>query len=100
MITKPKITQEGNCIIGEYEPGNGTRYTAIAVPWKADPNLSMGSLGSVTEGWLVVSGNQGRSALFQKHGTLTDNYIMEKLGSGLGDYPYFGDLIRTLIMRP
>ena len=32
-IRQIKITIEGNCIIGEYEPGNGTRYTAVAVPW-------------------------------------------------------------------
>lgn len=95
MTTEPKITVERNYIIGEYEPGNGTRYTAIAVPWTADPYLTMGSLGSVTDGWLVVSGNSGRAYLFQKYGTLTDEYIWEHLG---GDFPYFGDLIRQLIL--
>ncbi len=100
MITTPRIIRQGNTIIGEYEPGNGTRYTAIAVPWITNADLMMGTLGSVADGWLVVSGNQGRAALFQKYGTLVDHYIMEKLGSGPDDYPYFGDLIRALIGRP
>ena len=97
---QPKITVEGNCIVGEYEPGNGTRYTAIAVPWTNGRDRSMGIMGCVSNGWLVVSGNSGQAYLFQKDGPLIDNYLIKKLGGYPGDYPYFGDLIRTLIMRP
>lgn len=100
MNTTPKITVEGNYFIGEYEPGHGTRYTAIAVPWRAGPKMVMGQLGYVSDGWLVISGNSGRAYLFQKDGYLADDTIQEHLGGYPGDYPYFGDLIRTLIMRP
>ena len=99
-LTKPRITTEGSYRIGEYEPGNGTRYTAVAIPWTNHPDLMMGALGAVTNGWLVTSGNSSRSYLFQQHGNLLDKYIQEKLGGYGGDYPYFGDLIRQLIARP
>ena len=85
--------------IGEYEPGNGTRYTAVAVPWRATPSKTMGKLGFVSDGWLVVSGNSARAYLFQRAGPLTDDYIRKHLGGYPGDYPYFGDLVRRLINR-
>ncbi len=98
MIDTPKITPQGTGIIGEYEPGNGIRYTAIASWWNS-PTILMGVLGQVDHGWLVTSGNTGRSYLFQMSGTLTDKYIQRKLGGVDEDYPYFGDLIRKLIHR-
>ena len=97
--TVPKIRTIGSCVIGEYEPGNGTRYTAVAVPWTDGDMLAMGALGTVSEGWLVVAGNSGRAYLFQRDGYFTDSYIMERLGGYGGDYPYLGDLIRKLISR-
>ena len=99
MHTTPTITQTYSCIIGEYEPGNGTRYTAVAIPWKARESQVMGALGFVSDGWLVVSGNSGRAYLFQKDGYLVDAHIQRHLGGDPGDYPYFGDLIRSMIMR-
>ena len=99
MYTTPKITQTQSCIIGEYEPGNGTRYTAVAIPWKAPADRVMGALGFVSDGWLVVSGNSGRAYLFQKDGYLMDRSIQKHLGGYPGDYPYFGDLLRSMIMR-
>lgn len=81
-------------------PGNGTRYTAVAIPWQGREDLLMGALGVVSHGWLVISGNSGQAYLFQNHGSLTDRYIQEKLGSFRGDYPHFGDLIRQIIDRP
>ena len=99
MMTTPKITQTQSCIIGEYEPGNGTRYTAVAIPWKARNDQVMGVMGFVSDGWLVVSGNSGRAYLFQKDGYLVDYHIQEHLGGYAGDYPYFGDLIRSMITR-
>ncbi len=91
--------------IGESEPGNGMRYTAIAIPWENYPDgaqapIMVGALGSVSKGWLVVSGLTGQAHLFQEDGTLVDRYIHEKLGgSAARDYPYFGDLIRDLTER-
>lgn len=99
MLKGLNIYVHGDLNIGEYEPGNGNRYTAIATRWSAGL-VMMGTLGLVDEGWLVVSGNTGKAALFQERGFLTDDYIQEKLGGWLDDYPYFGDLIRLLVMRP
>jgi len=81
--------------IGEYEPGNGTRYVAIAVPWHYDG--SMNCLGRVADGWLVVNCMNGLSYLFQKEGYLDDSYIKEKLGGFEGDYPYLGDVVRFVL---
>ena len=99
MLTTPKITQTSSCIIGEYEPGNGTRYTALAIPWKAQESQVMGALGFVSDGWLIVSGNSGMAYLLQKGGYLLDEYVQKHLGGYRGDYPYFGDLIRSMIKR-
>lgn len=83
--------------IGEYEPGNGTSYKAIAVKFPFNSNFKM--MGRVSDGWLVVNCNIARSHLFQREGLLFDKYIREKLGGGPDDFPYFGDLIRKLIYR-
>ena len=86
--------------IGVYEPGNGTRYVAVAIPWRGD--INMAALGEVTDGWLLVAGN-GRAYCFQSKGFLTDDYVEEKLG-GKGynecDIPHLAHLIRTLLGRP
>lgn len=91
------ITERGSVRVGEYEPGNGTRYTAIAVRWQVAK--LMGALGYVSDGWLVISGNSGEAYLLQLYGWLEDAYIQEHLGGYAGDYPYFGDLIRRLVER-
>lgn len=83
--------------IGHYEPGNGTAYGAIAVRWQNAAYQQ--TLGRVEDGWLVVSCNTGRAYLFQREGVLLDEYIQKHLGGYPGDYPYFGDLIRTLVGR-
>jgi len=83
---------------GHYEPGNGTSYRAIAVRWR-DAEYQQ-HLGTISDGWLVVSCNTGRAYLFQAHEPLADNYIREHLGGLPGDYPHFGNLIRRLINRP
>lgn len=82
---------------GHYEPGNGTSYRAIAVRWRNAEYQQ--ALGLVEDGWLVVSCNTGQAHLFQREGALLDEYIQKHLGSGLGDYPHFGDLVRALIGR-
>lgn len=94
-----KLTQDGSNYIGEYEPGNGTRYVAVATPWNAGL-IPMGQMGSISAGWLVVFGNNGQAHLFQKGGYLTDSYVQEHLGGYPGDYPHIGHLIRALINRP
>ena len=99
MDTNPKITQTQHCIIGEYEPDNGIRYTAVAVSWTANYDQVMGNLGFVSDGWLIISGNSGQAYLFQRDGYLTDRSIQEHLGGYPDDYPYFGYLIRSMIMR-
>lgn len=97
----PVIRVIRNQSIGEYEPGNGVRYVAVAIPW-IGPNVSMGGLGEVEDGWLVAAGN-GRASLFQAKGFLTDEYVEEKLGGGYirhEDTPHFAHLVRTLLGRP
>lgn len=100
-IQRPKVTYNrvGQLRQGVYEPGNGTRYTAIAVPIGGE--VCMGVLGSVTDGWLVVSGNSGKAYLFQGgQQPLYDDYVRKHLGGLEGDYPFMGDLMRELIARP
>ena len=94
------ITEQGTTRIGEYEHGNGIRYTAVAIPWTSDGYLMLGALGVVEDGWLIISGNTTRAHLFEKNGSPVDYYIQEKLGGVPGDYPYMGDLIRALVGRP
>ncbi len=96
-LRPPRITLIVGGRIGEYEPGNGTRYTAVAVRWRFDG--LMGRMGCVEDGWLVVSGNSGKAYLFQHSGTLLDEYIQKHLGGFAGDYPFFGDLVRKLVER-
>jgi len=83
--------------IGEYEPGNGTCYKVIAVPWHYAG--CMNALGRVTGGWLVVNCNNRKAYLFQKEPYLIDSYIREKLGGFHDDYPFLGDLVRKILER-
>ena len=92
-----QVTVQGGTRIGEYSPGNGTRYTAIAVPISHDQ--PMGVMGMVQSGWLVAYGLTGRAHLFQRDGHLSDGYLEEKLGIRPGDFPWAADLIRELIGR-
>ena len=91
-----KITVQGDLRIGEYEPGNGTRYTAIAVPFSHEK--PMNGMGIVSDGWLVAYGISGRASLFQPDGYLSDSYLAEKLGVRPGDEPFAGNLIRELLI--
>jgi hypothetical protein len=85
-------------LVGEYNPGNGTNYKAIAVKWPSGANFNY--LGCIyPEGWLVINCNTCLAYLFQRKKMLADPYIQEKLGGAKEDYPYFGDLVRKLISR-
>ena len=101
--TKAIRTTELNkdILAGEYSPGNGTNYKAIAVRWPSDASFNY--LGSIHKGgWLVINCNTRLAYLFQQRGMgliLADWYIQEKLGGTKEDYPYFGDLVRKLISR-
>lgn len=95
-----KMRPGDRILTGIYEPGNGTRYMAMAVQiWG---RYSLGALGAITDGWLVVNGNNGRAYLFQgdEKQPLKDIYIREKLGGRDDDYPHLGDLVRKLTGRP
>jgi hypothetical protein len=92
-----QITVQGDLRIGEYSPGNGTRYTALAVPISHD-GAPIGVMGAVSDGWLVAYGN-GRAHLFQRAGHLSDGYLEAKIGIEPGDQPFAGNLIRALIGR-
>ena len=97
-----QITVKGDLRIGEYCPGNGTRYTAIAVPFSQEnvpDTIPMGVMGMVADGWLVAYGISGRASLFQPDGYLADAYLSEKLDIRAGDQPFAGNLIRELIGR-
>jgi hypothetical protein len=93
-------TSHSDMVIGEYEPGNGTRYTALAIPWTDEKQLMLGGIGVVSDGWLVTYCNTGRAYLLQREGFLTDEYVAEKFVIGQGDLPYAAELIRTLTGRP
>ena len=99
QIDKLTITWLGrvNARFAEYQPGNGTHYRAIAIPWHG--SVYCGALGRISEGWLVINCNTRLAYLFGKDGLLVDRYIQEKLGGMDGDYPYFGDLVRILTDR-
>lgn len=98
-MTEIKVKTLPNGVrIGEYEPGNGTSYMAVAVPWEYSG--SMNALGGVEGcGWLVVNCLNRLAYLFRNGGQLADDYIQEKLGGTKRDYPYLGDLIRRLLGR-
>ncbi len=100
MFTEIRITPNGEMKIGEYEPGNGTRYTLIAMPWDSGPTGVMGELGYVSTGWLVVCGNTGRSHLLQADGFLADRYVEQHFGGHGEDVGYTAELICALTGRP
>ncbi len=90
------IYHEANYRVGEWEPGNGTRYTAVAIPWTSP--MLMGTMGFVEEGWLVVYGS-GKAYLLQPAGILTDQYLAKHFDIRPADFPWAGDLIRALVDR-
>jgi len=59
---------------------DGTRYEMMA--FRLEGDVSFGAMGSVTDGWLVVSHLNRRAYLFRKDGFLDDRYVYEKLCSG------------------
>jgi len=99
--TMPTITRaaDGTTRLGVWEPGNGTRYTAIAVPWHDSSQRSWNQLGSVRKGWLVVTGS-GRAYLLQEHIVLLPGYVGEKFGYNINDAYFVALLINELLRGP
>jgi len=56
---------------------DGTRYEVMAIRLKG--KVSFGSLGTVTDGWLIIEGLNRRAYLLQPTGYLDEAYIYEKL---------------------
>ena len=96
---KPEIQLLPNGVrIGIYEPSNSTRYSAIAVPMIGHVNC--GWLGSVTNGWLVVSGMSNTRGYFMaKKGPIHISIAQEKFGLHGIDAECFTILLRSLLDR-
>ncbi len=90
------IHHEEHYRVGEWNPGNGTRYTAVAIPWTTA--IQMNRMGYIETGWLVVYGS-GNAHLLQPAGHLADHYLAEHFDILPGDFPWAGDLIRALVER-
>ena len=78
------------------EPGNSTRYDVLGFRFNGRVYCT-GSLGAVTDGWLVTLGNNGRSYLFHDKDHVPTWYIEEKLGVGRGDSPHIARAIARII---
>lgn len=85
--------------VGEYEPGDGKRYTAVALRWETNSKAGLGALGHVRDGWLVTYGNNGKSYLLQRAGVLVDDYLAEKFSISDQELPHAADLLRRLLDR-
>jgi len=98
--------------LGIYQPGNGTRYTVLAMRWSAPPPtstvypltpVSLGELGYVPNGWLVVicMSVPGKAYLLADSGFLATSYVMShfKIDSE-EDANHITHLISRLIGRP
>ena len=81
-----------------YEPGNGERYTIIAIP--VDQWIGAANLGSISSGWIIINANNRLSYMFQKTGYLTPKYIAEKFHVYEEDAEHLAFLICTVTGRP
>lgn len=94
----PSVTQREGYIQGSYEPGNSTRYTAVAIP--TDGYLCLGWLGSIDDGWIVVSGMANKKAHLLDSSCLYPRYIAEKFDLHGPDAEMFTELLKAMIGRP
>jgi len=95
----PEITEVRHL---RYE-ADGTRYEMMA--FRVRPgDFSFGSMGTVTDGWLVVSHLYRKAYLFQPTGHLDEDYVAEKLlpkaHRSRADARNMTILLRKLIDRP
>lgn len=78
---------------------DSTHYEMLAMKIKG--TFSMGTLGTVTDGWLVVSHLNRKAYLFQPKGYLDILYVTEKLEPwSRTDAENMTKLLRQLINRP
>lgn len=75
-MTEPKVRLDPHNIgiTGEYE-ADGTLYTAWVLHVT---DFSLQTLGSITDGYLVICGLTGKAYLLQRRGYLDIGYLMEK----------------------
>lgn len=96
-LRTPKVERRHDgYIYGKYEPGNGTSYQAIAVRIKG--TVSCGWLGTVTDGWLVVSGMAScRGYLVPRGGFLHPSWVAEHFDLHGEDAYMFTELLRVML---
>ena len=92
----PLVEHRDSYIYGKYEPGNGTRYTAVAI--STNGYLSLGWLGSVEDGWIIASGMASQKAyLITKHEYLHPDYVGEKFDLRGEDAEMFTELLKAML---
>ena len=97
-MSEPLIERrEDGIIFGKYEPGNSTRYTALAVPMKG--LVDCGWLGAIHGGWLVVSGMANCRGYLLPRGWHPDPYyVAEKFDLKNGeDIECFTRLLEAML---
>lgn len=82
---------------------DGTKYEQLA--FKIEGDFYFGSLGCVSNGWLVIDHLNRRAYLFQPAGYLDEAYVYEKLCAkayelSKKDAENITTLLRQLIDRP
>ena len=95
-MSVPMVVYHSHYIYGEYEPGNATRYTALAMP--IDNYCNCGWLGTVLDGWLVASGMTNCKAyLVPKNIHLEVNWIGEHFDLQGEDAKMFTELLKKML---
>lgn len=74
ITREPEITETHNGLYGIMH-SDGNIYTAFALPVK---DFDLGTLGCVSDGYLVICGYNKRAYLLNRKGYLSIDYIMEK----------------------
>lgn len=96
MTIESSVISEARTVRYESQPGNCSRYVILATPVR---DVECGTLGSVSDGWLIVCGN-GRSYLFGVDGYLSTEYVQEKFGLRDADAEHVANLVRKATGRP
>lgn len=87
------IEKNNTFVIGTSNVG-GRSIKIIVSRWTYPQSL--GALGRVSKGYLVINCNTRLCYLFPE-GFLADSYIKEKIGGSEEDYPHIGNLVREAI---
>jgi hypothetical protein len=95
-----EIVNYGPLLKGSFEPGNGYRYDVLAIALFGQ--FGAGSLGSVTDGTLIVDAFGGRAYLFSPNSVsdyVTVDYVVEKFRIDGEDAHAVAFVIATLLGR-